>query len=57
MTNRLGIESEIESDCAPLNHMVEELLEEIYLSIPFGILRGADLPLWQMNWPCLHRCG
>ena len=27
MTNRLGIESEIESDCAPLNHMVEELLE------------------------------
>ena len=28
MTNRLGIESGIESDCAPLNHMVEELLEE-----------------------------
>lgn len=27
LTNRLGIESEIESDCAPLNHMVEELLE------------------------------
>ena len=28
LTNRLGIESGIESDCAPLNHMVEELLEE-----------------------------
>ena len=27
LTNRLGIESGIESDCAPLNHMVEELLE------------------------------
>ena len=22
-------------------------MREIYLSIPFGILRGADLPLWQ----------
>lgn len=28
LTNRLGIESEVESDCAPLNGLIEELLQK-----------------------------
>lgn len=51
LTNRLGIESGIESDCAPLNHMVEELLEEnISVHTVRDITRGG-LAQWQMNWP------